>query len=135
MPSLRSSTKRTSRGSIQWAWTHDGVAVALYRRTAGAQSDSSKFLGVVLEEEAPGRWAALSAAQIEPGGSQHFTAHPSERGDWIIAIYGSEPKNATVAVVEHDGEDRALTVQDGLYAFMARASRQPEPTHSRPRFE
>jgi hypothetical protein len=124
-----------SRSNLVRVETQDGVAVAFYSRLAAASSDSSKFLGVLLDEEAPGQWAALGAAEIEPGGSRHFTAHPSERGDWIIAIYGSAPGDATVAVVEHDGKEWARPIHDGLYAFVARASIQPETTHSRPRFK
>jgi hypothetical protein len=77
----------------------------------------------------------LGAGEIRPGGSRSITARPSERGDWIIAIYGSAPPDATVAVLDRDDLERRLPVRDGVYAFVSRAAAQPEATLSRPRFE
>jgi hypothetical protein len=47
--------------------THDGVAIAFYRRPAVATTERPSTLAVVLDEEAPGQWEALVAAEIEPG--------------------------------------------------------------------
>jgi hypothetical protein len=113
----------------------DGVAVAFYRRIDGTDSDGRSLFAVVLDEEEPEQWEALGASEVRTGGSRHISARPSERGDWIVAIYGSAPTRARVAAVDDGGFSHRVAVEDGVYAFMSRAATEPEPTLAKPRFE
>jgi hypothetical protein len=72
-----------------------------------------------------------TAAGCLPRGS----VRPSERGDWIVAIYGSAPVEARVAVIAYENVERRLSVEAGFYAFMTRVATEPEPTMTRPWFE
>ena len=115
--------------------TRDGVAVAFYRRTDVASGAEASFLTVLLDEVSPGRWEALNASEVRPGGSRRISMRPSEgRGDWVVAIYGSAPAGAEVAVIEYEGVHR-VPVDDGVVGFMLRAASEPEPTLVRPGFE
>jgi hypothetical protein len=101
--------------------TRDGVAVA--------------FLTVLLDEASPGRWEALNASGLRAGGSRSISMRPSERGDWIFVIYGSAPAGPSVAVIDYEGVEHRIPVDDGLFALMLRAAIEPKPTLTRPRFE
>jgi hypothetical protein len=87
---------------------------------------------VVLDEES--QWEALGASELQPGGSRVASVRP-ERGDWIVAIYGSAPVEARVAVIPYENVERRLSVEAGFYAFMTRVATEPEPTMTRPWFE
>ena len=89
---------------------------------------------MVLDEESPSQWEALGASEL-PGGSRVASVRPSERGDWIVAIYGSAPVEARVAVIPYENVERRLSVETGFYAFMTRMATEPEPTMTRPWFE
>jgi hypothetical protein len=124
--------------------TREGIAVAFYRRVDVASSGDASFLAVLLDEIAPGRWAALSASEVPAGGSRRISMRPSEgRGDWVVAFYGSAPAGAEVAVIEYEGVHR-VPVEAGVYGFMLRAVSEPailrggselDPISLRPRFE
>jgi len=113
--------------------THDGIAVAFYRR-AVATADA-QLLGVVLDEEGPGEWAAMGATEVAAGGARHVSARPSKRGDWVLAIFGSAPTGASVALLEQGDELREVSIREGVYAFMARTPAQPEGRVSSVRFK
>jgi hypothetical protein len=68
--------------------TRDGVAVAFYRRVDVTLSEDSTFLTVLLDEASSGRWDALNASDLRAYGSRSISMRPSERGDWVVAIYG-----------------------------------------------
>lgn len=112
--------------------TRDGVAVAFYRRVDVTLGEDSTFLTLLLDEASPGRWEVLNASA---GSSRRISMRPSERGDWIVAIYGSAPAEARVAVIDYDGIEHRVPVDDGVYALMLRAAIEPKPTLTRPRFE
>jgi hypothetical protein len=83
---LMSLVERIERARFDLArvTADDGVALALYRRVDATSAD----------EESPSQWEALGAAELQPGGSHVASVRPSERGDWIVAIYGSAPVDA-----------------------------------------
>jgi hypothetical protein len=89
-----------------------------------------------LERYAP-EWRDLVPADpaIRAAALRLLGMRPSERGDWIVAIYGSAPAEARVALLAYEGVERRLPVESGLYAFMTRVATEPEPTMTRPRFE
>jgi hypothetical protein len=89
---------------------------------------------VVLDEESPSQWEAL-ASELQPGGSRVASVRRSERGDWIVAIYGSAPVEARLAVIPYENVERRLSVEAGFYAFMTRVATEAEPTMTRPWFE
>jgi hypothetical protein len=114
--------------------TRNGIAVAFYRRVDVASSREASFLTVLLDEVSPGRWDALNASELRAGGSPRISMRPSEgRGDWIVAIYGSAPAGAEVAVIEYEGVHR-VPVEEDVYGFMLRAV-SADPMSLRPRFE
>jgi hypothetical protein len=115
--------------------TRDGVAVAFYRDVEAIGSDDATLLTVLLDEVSPGQWDALNASPLGAGGSRRISMRPSERGDWLIAIYGSAPSGATVALIEYGGIEHSVPVEDGVFGFMLRAATEPRPTLTRPRFE
>jgi hypothetical protein len=115
--------------------THDGIAVAFYRRVDSTSSRDASILAVLLDEGSPGRWDALSASELRPDGSRAISMRPSERGDWIVAVYGSAPERASVAAIDVEGRERRVPVGDGVFAFMLRAATEPEATTTRARFE
>lgn|SRR5512132_488733 len=115
--------------------TRDGVAVAFYRRVDLTPTEDSTLLTVLLDEASPGRWDALNVPELPAGGSRRISMRPSERGDWIVAIYGSAPAEASVALIDYEGLEHRVPVDDGLFALMFRAAIQPKPTLTRPRFE
>jgi hypothetical protein len=115
--------------------TRDGVAVAFYRRVDVNLGEDSTFLTVLLDEASPGRWDALNASDLRAGGSRRISMRPSERGDWIVAIYGSAPAEARVAVIDYEGAEHRVPVDDGVLALLLRAVSEPKPTLIRPRFE
>jgi hypothetical protein len=115
--------------------TRDGVAVAFYRRVDLTPTEDSTLLTVLLDEATPGRWDALNASELPAGGARRISIRPSERGDWIVAIYGSAPAEASVALIDYEGLEHRVPVDDGLFALMLRAAIQPKPTLTRPRFE
>jgi hypothetical protein len=90
---------------------------------------------VLLDEEQAGRWEALSASELSPGGSRGISIRPSERGDWVVAIYGSAPGDASVAVIDFEGVEHRAYVHDGVFGFMLRTATEPDSTMARPRFE
>jgi hypothetical protein len=112
----------------------DGVAVAFYRRIDTTATEESTLLAVVVDEDASGTWRALCAAELRSGGCRHLTARPSARGDWSSAIYGSALPSASAAIVGHEGVEHRVAVPDGVYAFMTRASTEPEVTLTKTRF-
>jgi hypothetical protein len=107
----------------------DGVAVAFYR------ADRATLLAVLLDQDRPERWTALGAAEVCAGGSRAISIRPSERGDWIVAIYGSAPPGTSVAVIDFADEEHRVPVDDGTFAFMMRSTIELEPTLTKPRFE
>ena len=113
----------------------DGVAVAFYRRNDLTRGGEAALLAVVLDEVSPGAWQAVTASPLHAGGSRRISMRPSERGDWIIAIYGSAPEGATGAVIEYKGVEHRVPVEDGVFGLMLRDASEPEPTLVRPRFE
>jgi hypothetical protein len=115
--------------------TRDGVAVAFYHGVEATESGDATLLAVLLDEVSPGRWDALNASPLSPGGSRRISMRRSERDDWVIAIYGSAPAGATVAVIEYGGAEHRVPVEDGVFGFMLRAGIEPKPTLTRPRFE
>jgi hypothetical protein len=120
--------------------TRDGVAVAFYRGvepndSEGATLRDAPLLAVLLDEVSPGHWDALSAAPLRTGGSRSISMRPSERGDWVVAIYGSAPAGATVALLEYGGVQHRVAVEDHVFALMLRAPSEPEPTLTRPSFQ
>jgi hypothetical protein len=115
--------------------TRDGVAVAFYRRVDVTLSEDSTFLTVLLDEASPGRWDALNASGLRAGGSRSISMRPSERGDWIVVIYGSAPAGPSVAVIDYEGVEHRIPVDDGVFALILRAAIEPKPTLTRPRFE
>ena len=70
-----------------------------------------------------------------PGGCHAVSMRPSERGDWIVAIYDSAPAEARVALLAYERVERRVPVESGFYAFMTRVATEPEPTMTRPWFE
>jgi len=115
--------------------TRDGVAVAFYRRVDVASGAEASFLTVLLDEVFPGRWAALNASEVRAGESRRISVRQSEgRGDWVVAIYGSAPAGADVAVIEYGGVHR-VSVEDDVYALMLRSASEPKPTLVRTGFE
>lgn len=116
--------------------TREGVAVAFYRRVDVAPGGEASFLTELLDEVSPGRWDARNASEVRAGGSRRMSVTPSEgRGDWVVAIYGSAPAGADVAVIDYAGAVHRVPVEDGVYGFMLRAVSEPELTFVRPRFE
>jgi hypothetical protein len=115
--------------------TRDGVAVAFYRRVDVTLSEDSTFLTVLLDEASSGRWDALNASDLRAYGSRSISMRPSERGDWIVAIYGSAPAGASVAVIDYEGVEHRVPVEVSVFALMLRAAIEPQPTLTRPRFE
>jgi hypothetical protein len=115
--------------------TRDGVAVAFYRPVDVAPSEDSTLLTVLLDEASPGKWDALNASELSAGGSRRISMRPSERGDWIVAIYGSAPAEASVAVIAYEGMEHRVPVDDGVFALMLRTAIEPKPTLTRPQFE
>jgi hypothetical protein len=115
--------------------TRDGVAVAFYRDVEATGSGDATLLTVLLDEVSPGRWDALNASRLRAGGSRRISMRASERGDWLIAIYGSAPAGATVAVFEYGGREHRVPVEAGVFGFMLRAAIEPRPMLTRPRFE
>jgi hypothetical protein len=113
----------------------DGVAVAFYRRVDLTSGGDATLLAVLLDEGSPGQWEALSASELRAGGSRAISMRPSERGDWVVAIYGSVPAGTSVAVIDYDGLEQRVPVGHGVFGFMLRAATEPEPTMTRPRFE
>jgi hypothetical protein len=114
---------------------HGGVAVAFYRRADMIGDEEADLHTVLLDEVSPGEWAALNDSSLRAGGSRHISMRPSERGDWIVAIYGSAPAGRAVALIEYEGEEHRTSIEDGVYAFMVRATAEPEPALTRPRFQ
>jgi hypothetical protein len=114
---------------------HVGVAVAFYRRADVIRREDATLLTVLLDEVSPGEWDTLNASPLPAGGSRRISMRQSERGDWIIAVYGSAPAGMTVAVIEYEGEDHHAPVEEGVYAFMRRSPVEPEQTLTRPRFQ
>ena len=94
--------------------TRDGVAVAFYRRVDVTLSEDPTLLTVLLEEASSGRWVALNASDLRAGGSRSISMRPSERGDWIVAIYGSAPAGASVAVIDYEGVEHRVPVEVGV---------------------
>jgi hypothetical protein len=115
--------------------TRDGVAVAFYRDVGATGSGDATLLTVLLDEVSPGQWDALNASPLGAGGSRGIFMRPSERGDWLSAIYGSAPAGATVALIEYGGIEHRVPVEAGVFGFMLRAAIEPKPTLTRPRFE
>jgi hypothetical protein len=115
--------------------TRGGVAVAFYRRVDVTLSEDSTFLTVLLDEASSGRWDALNASDLRAYGSRSISMRPSERGDWIVAIYGSAPAGASVAVIDYEGVEHRVPVEVGVFALVLRAAIEPQPTLTRPRFE
>jgi hypothetical protein len=120
--------------------TRDGVAVAFYRGVepndrGDATLRDAPLLAVLLDEVSPGHWNALNATPLRAGGSRSISMRPSERGDWVIAIYGSAPAGATVAVIEYGGVRHRVPVKDHVYVLMLRAPSEPEPTPTRASFQ
>jgi hypothetical protein len=109
------------------------VALALYRGVAASGEPTA--LLVLLDEESPGHWEALSASSTGPGGSRNISIRPSVRGDWIVAIAGTAPRGAGVAVFDFAGVERRVPVEDGFYGFTTRAAVEPQPELPRTRFE
>jgi hypothetical protein len=134
---LMSLVARTERARFGLArvTADDGVALAFYRRVDATSADEATAYAVVLDEESPSQWEALGASELQSGGSRVASVRPSERGDWIVAIYGSAPVDARVAVMTYEDVERRLPVEAGFYAFMRRAATEPESTMTRPRFE
>jgi hypothetical protein len=134
---LMSLVERTERARFDLArvTADDGVALAFYCRVDATSADEATAYAVVLDEESPSQWEALGASELQPGGSRVASVRPSERGDWIVAIYGSAPVDARVAVMAYEDVERRLPVEAGFYAFMTRVATEPEPTTTRPRFE
>jgi hypothetical protein len=124
--------KRFERVSVA---TRDGVAVAFYRRVDLTPAEDSTFLTVLLDEASPGRWDALNASELPAGGSRRISMRPSERGDWIVAIYGSAPAEASVALIDYEGVEHRVPVEVGVFALMLRAASEPTPTLTPPRFQ
>jgi hypothetical protein len=115
--------------------TRDGVAVVFYRRVDLTAGEDPTLLTVLLDEASPGKWDALNASELSAGGSRRISMRPSERGDWIVAIYGSAPAEVSVAVIAYEGMEHRVPVDDGVFALMLRASIEPKPTLTRPQFE
>jgi hypothetical protein len=114
----------------------DGIAIAFYRRADVSRSEDATLLTVLLDEVSPGEWDGLNAIpNLRPGGSRAISMRPSERGDWVVAIYGSAPTGKTAALIVHDGEEHRVPVEDGVYALLLRVPREPAPTLTRPRFQ
>jgi hypothetical protein len=93
---LMSLVERIERARFDLArvTADDGVALAFYRRVDATSADEATAYAVVLDEESPSQWEALGASELQPGGSRVASVRPSERGDWIVAIYGSAPVDA-----------------------------------------
>jgi hypothetical protein len=115
--------------------TRDGVAIAFYRRVDLNAGEDPTLLTVLLDEASPGMWDALNASEVSAGGSRRISMRPSDRGDWIVALYGSAPAEASVAVIAYEGVEHRVPVDDGVFALMLRAAIEPKPTLTRPRFE
>jgi hypothetical protein len=115
--------------------TRDGIALAFYRRADGIRSEDATLLTVLLDEISPGEWDALNATpKLRAGGSRRISMRPSERGDWVVAIYGSAPAGKAVALIVYEGEEHRVPVKDGVYALLLRVPVEPEPTLTQPRF-
>lgn len=134
---LMSLVERTEHARFELAGVKacDGVALAFYLPVDATSSDDATAFAVLLDEESPSQWEALGASSLWPGGYRPVSMRPSERGDWIVAIYGSAPAEARVALLAYEGVERRLPVESGFYAFMTRVATEPEPTMTRPRFE
>jgi hypothetical protein len=112
------------------------VGVAFFCQREPKQSAEPEAVIVLVDEESPGQWEALGASSARLGGSGHVSIQPSERGDWIVAVMGSAPPDARVAVVEFRDVEHRVPVEAGFYAFVERAPAEPKhPPTTKPRFE
>ena len=98
-------------------------------------ADEPDLVAVVLDEERLDQWEALGGRSLRVGGSRAITGRPSERGDWIIAIYGSAPADARALTVDYGGVVHRAEVNGGVFALTARSATEPELTLTKPRFE
>src|SRR4029450_5198196 len=113
--------------------TRDGVALAFYRRVDSRSGKDSDLLAVLVDEVSPRKWEAPGASELRTGGSRAISMRPSERGDWIVAIYGSAPDGTSLALIDYEGLERRVSVVDGVYGLMLRSASEPEQTMVRPR--
>ena len=135
---VAAEVERAQRQRFEWLRiaTREGIAVAFYRRTDVTRSEEATLLTVLLDEVAPDEWDALNATpKLRTGGSRRISVRPPERGDWVVAIYGSAPAGKTVALIEYEGREHRVPVDDGVFALMLRAAIEPTPTLTRARFE
>jgi hypothetical protein len=112
--------------------TANGVAVAFYERS---KTEAQSLLAVLLDEPTAERWTSLGASELATGGSRAISIRPSDRGDWILAIYGSAPPKTNFAVIDLDGQEHRIRIEQGVYAHMTRSPTEPKPTTVRPLFE
>jgi hypothetical protein len=112
-----------------------GVGVVFFRAREATTAEEEALV-VLVDEEAPGEWEALGASFSPPGGSRHVSVRPSERGDWIVAVTGSAPTDARVAVIDFGGAEHRVPVVAGFYAFAERVAKEPaQPPPTKPVFE
>jgi hypothetical protein len=112
-----------------------GVGVVFFRACDATVAEEEAVV-VLVDEEAPGQWEALVASYAPLDGSRHVSVRPSQRGDWIIAVTGSAPPDARVAVVDFRGVEHRVPVVAGFYAFAERVAKEPaQPPSTKPAFE